>query len=139
MEVLHGGVGELQRVEGKAVHEGGECEGGSEPGFLGVTLGRAAGTGDEGEDGGEFPQAAGVPAVLESVVVSFGCAGAGPAASSRHGRPPMVGEGYVGLWVGDGRVMEDPETLNARRRQRRYRCVDDPLERRLHIGDGNPG
>ena len=27
MEVLHGGVGELQRVEGKAVHKGGEREG----------------------------------------------------------------------------------------------------------------
>ena len=101
----------MQRVEGKAVHKGGECEGGSEPGFLGVTLGRAAGTGDEGEDGCEFPQTAGVLAVLESVVVSFGCASAGPAASSRHGRPPMVGEGYAGLWVGDGRVMEGPGRL----------------------------
>ena len=111
MEVLHGGVGELQRVEGKAVHKGGECEGGSEPGFLGVTLGRAAGAWDEGEDGCEFPQAAGVPAVLESVVVSFGCAGAGPAASSRHGRPPMGCEGYADLWVGDGKAMEGPRLL----------------------------
>ncbi len=70
-----------------------------------------AGMGDEGEDGCEFPQAAGVLAVLESVVVSFGCAGAGPAASSRHGRPPMVGEGYADLWVGDGRAMEGPRLL----------------------------
>ena len=108
---MHGGVGELQRVEGKAVHKGGECEGGSEPGFLGVALDRAAGAGDEGKDGGEFPQAAGVLAVLESVVVSFGCAGTGPAASSGHGRPPMVGEGYEDLWVGDGRVMEGPGRL----------------------------
>ena len=57
----------MQRVEGKAVHKGGECEGGSEPGFLGVTLGRAAGTGDEGKDGGEFPQAAGVLPCLKAL------------------------------------------------------------------------
>ena len=127
----------MQRLEGKAVHKGGECEGGSEPGFLGVTLGRAAGTGDEGEDGCEFPQAAGVPAVLESVVVSFGCAGAGPAASSRHRRPPMVGEGYVDLWVGGWEGDGRSETLN---QEDNDTCVDavGPPKRMFCIG-GNPG
>ena len=76
---------------------------------MGVVYCRAAGTGDEGKDGGEFPQAAGVPAVLESVVVSFGCAGAGPTASSRHGGPPMGCEGYADLWVREG--MEGPGRL----------------------------
>ena len=76
---------------------------------MGVALYRAAGGGNEGKDVGEFPDATGVSAVLESVVVSFGCAGAGPAASSGHGWPPMVGEGWVGLWVGE--VMEGPGRL----------------------------
>ena len=112
MEVLHGGVGELRREwrERRSMKAESARAEASRASWGSPWAGRRV-RGDEGEDGGEFPQAAGVPAVLESVVVSFGCAGAGPAASSRHGRPPMVGEGYVGLWVGDGRVMEDPGRL----------------------------
>ena len=112
MEFLHGGVGELEGVEGKAVHKGGEGEGGGEPGFLGVPFDGAAGVGDEGEDGGKFPHAPGVSAVLEGVVVSFGCAGSGPAASSGHGRPPRGGYIQVYGWgKGCGRPTRGAHTL----------------------------